>query len=366
MIAVFLLACMPTVTPDKVGSPGILDTAVLDSGEAPPTQTLAVIGTLADDYSVGAVATVQMDTLALSDTLSPTAGDAVVRAVEDQVAVLNRLNTDTVRLFDPADWSRPELELALPDLSNPQDAAMCGDKLWVSLHTADHVPAYDHMGRRVAKADLSDWTGTDGAAEALRMHVYEDTLILSVEQFAQDAGWVSEGGAVLQVDCQTAEVTELLQATPSPAIVAGPEAGTVLVRTGLYGELDGELMLLSLETLQTEVWLTESEVGGDITGVAAYGETLLYLSVDTDWTYRLHCRDIGTGDETVGMQTPSFLSDLQVDDRGRAWVTARAGWSSDADTTPGIHLFDAHACQALTPEGEAIRTTLNPFNVSFL
>ena len=366
MIAMLLWGCMPMVTPDKVGSPGLADTAVTDTGMPAPTQTHALISTLADDYSVGAVAMVDLSTLALMDTLTPTSGDAVVRSVNSEAVVLNRLNTDTIQVFDPQDWSAPRIDFALPDLSNPQDAAWCGDKIWVSLHSADHLPAYDQLGRRIMKADLSDWSGTDGSAEATGMVVHEGALYVALEQFEQDGGWASEGGVVVRIDCDNGAVTEVLEAAPSPAIRPGPEPGTVLVRSGLYGELDGTLQLLDLETLQTEVWLSEAEVGADITASAVHDQTLLTVSADTDWTYTLHCWNLSSGEQTVGLRTASYLSDLRVDDRGRAWVLARAGWSGETQTAPGLHLFDPVDCTSLLPEGETIRPILNPYNVSFL
>jgi len=366
MIALLLLACMPMVTPDEVGSPGLVDTAGLDSGQPAYGQTVAVISTLADDYSVGAVATVDLNSLALSDTLSPTAGDAVVKTVDERVAVLNRLNTDTLQLFEPSDWLAPVLDLALPDLSNPQDAAWCGDRLWVSLHTADHLPAYDRLGRRTLKADLSEWSGTDGAAEAVGMRVHEGALFVALEQFAQDEGWVSEGGVVVRVDCETAQVTQVLAAPPSPSIVAGPSEGTALVRTGLYGETDGVVMMLDLQTQQTEVLLMEEELDADITGAAIHGDTLVYLSADSSWNYSVHCMSLQTGEHQTAMTTASYLSDVQVDDRGRAWISARAGWSGESQTMPGLHLIDTGRCTSLLPAGEAIRPTLSPYNLSFL
>ena len=267
---------------------------------------------------------------------------------------------------NPDDWSAPQLDFALPDLSNPQDAAWCADKLWVSLHTADYLPAYDAMGRRVMKADLSAWSGTDGAAEAAGMVAHDGALYVALEQFEQDAGWVSDGGVIVRVDCDSGAVSQVLRASPSPAIRPGPHAGTALVRSGLYGELDGMVQLLDLQTLETELWLSEADVGADITAAAVHGQTLLTLSADADWTYTLHCRSLRTGAQTTGLRTASYLSDLRVDDRGRAWVLARAGWSGDSDTAPGLHLFDPEDCTSLLPEGETIRPTLNPYNVSFL
>lgn len=361
-----MAGCMPSVTPDKIGTPKGVDTAVvLDSGQAPPSQTMAVISTLADDYSVGAVATVDLRSLALLDTQAPTSGDAVVRAAGEEIVVLNRLNTDTLLLYTPGQWAAPTLELALPDLSNPQDAKWCGDKLWVSLHSADHLPAYDHSGLRVAQADLSEWAGSDGSAEALGLHVYEGALYVALEQFAQDDGWASEGGAVVRVDCETSEVSLVADAAPSPAISAGPEEGSLLVRTGIYGQLDGKVELLDLATGQSQTLLRESEVGADITGVEIYGDSLVYLSADVDWTYRVHCRDLSSGEETVGLSTDGFLSDLKIDDRGRAWVAARSGWGGGS-AAPGLHLLDAQTCGSILGEGQRIRTTLSPYNLSLL
>jgi hypothetical protein len=361
-----MAGCMPSVTPDKLGTPDGVDTAVeLDSGEAPPSQTMAVISTLADDYSVGAVATVDLVSLALLDTQAPTSGDAVVRAAGEEIVVLNRLNTDTLLLYTPGQWAAPTLELALPDLSNPQDAKWCGDKLWVTMHSADHLPAYDRSGTRVAQADLSRWAGSDGSAEALGLHVYEGGLYVALEQFAQDDGWESEGGAVVRVDCETSEVSLVADAAPSPAISPGPEAGSLLVRTGIYGQLDGKVELLDLATGQRQTLLRESDVGADITGAEIHGESLVYLSADADWTYRVHCRDLASGEETVGLSTDGFLSDLKIDDRGRAWVAARSGWGEGAGA-PGLYLLDAQTCSSILGDGQRIRTTLSPYNLSLL
>lgn len=367
-LLVLVAGCMPSVIPDKAGSPGLAaDTAdAEDTGASESRQTLALVSTLASDYSVGALATLDLSTLALSDTLAPIAGDAVVRALETQAAVLNRLNTDTLRLYTPGSWSAPSLELALPDLSNPQDAAECGGKLWVSLHSADHIPAYDAAGRRVASADLSAWSGSDGAAEAMRMQVYDGALYVALEQFAQDDGWASEGGAVVRIDCETAEVVEVAAAAPSPSIVSGPVDGVLGLRTGLYGELDGELALLDLDTGERETVLTEAEVGADIVGFAIHGSSLVYLTAGADWSYGVHCLDLENGERTTGPSGASFLSDVAIDDRGRAWVSARAGWSGEGPEQPGLWVLDSERCTSVLAGSGAIRTTLAPYNVSFL
>jgi hypothetical protein len=357
-----LCGCMPSVVPDKNSPLGALDDTASGSGE----MSLAVLSTIASDYSVGSLAVVHLDTLGLEDTLAPTSGDAVVRGLEDTVVVLNRLNTDTLRLYTPGAWVAPDLELALPDLSNPQDAVWCGERLWVSLHNADHLPAYDATGRRVAKADLSPWAGSDGSAEASGMVRVGERVVVALQQLAQDGGWTSEGGAIVAVDCETTEVQTLLEAPLSPSLVPGPKDGLLLVRTGLYGELDGAVVALEVETGEVETLLTEAEVGMDITDVASSSEDVVFLTATTEWTFGVHCLSLQTGSWQTGLVTSSYLSEVAMDDRGRAWVSVREGWGPEAALEPGLILFDAATCAPVLEDGASIKPTLAPFNVSFL
>ncbi len=355
-----LVSCMPTVKPDS--NPNLQHTGDTTSGTL--SESLAIISTSANDYSVGAIATINLSSLSINDTLAPTSGDTVVRSLDTDVAVLSRLNTDTLRIYTPGHWEAPDLEIALPDLANPQDAKTCGGNTWVSLHNEKQLSAFDNHGRLVASADLTPWVGTDGAAEASSLAVVEGELIVAIQEIAQDDGWRGDGGVIGRVDCATGEVEALVDASPSPSLIGGPNPTTIGIKTGIYGSLDGTVFLYDTTTGQREVLITEEELGVDITAASIRGSDMVFLSADADWNYSIHCMDISTGSHVTNMTLPSFLADVAIDDYGRAWVSAREGWSPDGASQPGLLLIDTSTCASLTDA--PIHTTLPPYNVAFL
>ena len=155
----------------------------------------------------------------------------------------------------------------------------------------------------------------------------------------------------------------VIDAAPSPSIASSADAGKIWVRTGVYGELDGSVMALNLQTFETEVVLTEAELGQDITSISGSPSGFVALSVDADWRYGVRCMDEATGVQVQGMQTDSFLSDVAIDDRGRVFITAREGWSDDGSVAPGLHVLDSQTCQPAL--SAPIQTTLDPYTVSF-
>ncbi|MEE2750119.1 MAG: hypothetical protein VX519_01710 [Myxococcota bacterium] len=360
LITGLLVACMPTVEPDSNPNPQHTgDTATEISGES-----LGVISTIANDYSVGAIATVDLSSLAIQDTLAPTSGDTVVRALDTEIAVLNRLNTDTLRIYTPGQWDAPDLEVALPDLANPQDAKNCGGNTWVSLHNDTQLVAFDPHGRQVATADLSPWAGTDGAAEPASMTVVDGALLVAVQEIAQDDAWSADGGVIVRVDCTTSEVEVLVTASPSPVLVGGTSPNTLGIKTGLYGSLDGSVLLYDMTTGQQEILITEAELSADITAASIRGSEMVFLTADTDWNYSIHCMDISSGSLVTAATLSTFLADVAIDEYGRAWISAREGWSSESPSEPGLWLMEASTCELLneTP----LHTTLPPYNVAFL
>ena len=117
----FLAGCLPSVDPDKTSGTsfdsgsGVDSATPDDTGSAPRPYTQVLLSTIATDYSLGAVATVDIETGEVADALATTSGDAVVRSTGGLAVVLNRFNTDSVRLYDGEDWSQPTLEFALAD-----------------------------------------------------------------------------------------------------------------------------------------------------------------------------------------------------------------------------------------------------------
>ena len=372
LLGLNLAGCMPSVTPDNPpGDAQLIDSgpnsAADDTGNPALRQTHVLVATISDNYSFGAIATVAMDTLEVSDNLAATSGDTTVTGTANKAVVLNRLNTDTVRVYQPSHWTEPELEFALPDLSNPQDALICNDLLWVTQHNRDRVTAHSLTDGLVMGAlNLQAWTGADGYAEATSLLPTDGGMLIAVQQFDQLDNWASEGGAILRAPCDGGTATSLYGLGPSPTLVSSPTPGVLGVKTGTYGALDGAVYLGDHDGLTQDVLVAESELGVEITAAALSETHLVYITTDPDWYFEVRCQDLHTGVTATGLRTTSFISDVEIDDRGRAWITARSGWSDGTPDPHGLYVFDPDTCSSLLASEEPIHTTLNPYSIDFL
>jgi hypothetical protein len=354
--------CMPYVIPDERP----IDSGNFHSGGpfSDSAQT-AIIATLADDYSLGALATISVNGLGVQDTLAPISGDAVVRTSQDKVVVLNRLNADTMRVYETS-WDSPALDIALEDLSNPQDAAICGGNLYVSVHNGSHIPAYDvGTGLLVDNVDLSPWAGTDGSAEAATMVTDGAHLFVAVQQLKQDAGWVSDGGAILRADCTTGTLEQWAESAPSPVITEGINGETIGYKTGLFGAIDGEIGLFQRANAEKTVLVEEVQLGADIHAFAFSTSHLVYATADRDWNFQVHCLDLDTGVTAHSDTTSSYISDIAMDELGRAWVSRRLGWSDSVPDATGIDILTPAGCVSVFNDEALLPLSLAPFNVAF-
>jgi hypothetical protein len=354
--------CMPFVSPDET----TVDSGNFHSSE-PSTDSIqtAIIATLADDYSLGALATISVNGLLMRDTLAPISGDAVVRTSQDKVVVLNRLNTDTMRVYGES-WDRPALDIALDDLSNPQDATICGGKLYVSIHNGTHIPAFDvGSGLLVDNVDLSPWAGSDGSAEAASMVTDGIHLFVAVQQLKQDQGWVSDGGVILRVECTSGTLEEWVKSSPSPVISEGFNDETIGYKTGLFGDMDGEIGLIQRGNAEKTILVDEVELGADIHGFAFSTSHLVYATADSEWHFQVHCLDLQTGVTIHSGTTSSYISDIAMDEMGRAWISRRLGWSASAPDATGVDILAPAECVSIFNDDAMLSPSLAPFNVAF-
>jgi hypothetical protein len=364
MLPLILWACVPRVSPKNPESP---TPASLDSGDISTlgsVQTKAILATVADDYSLGTLATVDLDTWSTRDTLSPISGDPAVVADGGYIIQLNRYNYDTVRVYHPGDWDAPVLEFALADGANPQDADVCGGALWISQYGLPRLVAHDlDSGFLLGAVDLSALADGDGIPEASSMVEVDGVLYVSLQRLDRDNGWTGNTGTIVALDCTTKEVVQQWSTGPSPSIVPFND-GQMLVHTGLYGALDGGVQLFDpIDGLADSVVLSESEIGQDITAVLAHGEHAVVLSAGSDWNYTIGCLDMNTGEYAVAEQTGGYLASGSVNDRGEAWIAARQGYA-DPDVPGGIIVYRIDDCVSLVG-ADWIPTVLAPFSIGF-
>lgn len=306
---------------------------------------------------VGALATVDVETGEVQDERVTVSSDSEVVALEGAVYQLNRSDFDSVRVYAPGQWSEPTLEIGLPAGANAWDVALCGGELFVSQYETSALSVFDpDTGVLAGQVDLSAFDDGDGYPEVGSMVVRQDRLYVAVQQLNRDAGWVANGGRVVEVDCAARAVLQDWEVGPNPSIsgFASDEA-RILVQTGVYFAADGGLAALDVGTgLLSEPFLLESGLDADImyavlTPDGARG-VFVTGSLSAPTTYDVGCFSMGSGDDGVASDVsvaetlPAFVGGLAMDDRGRAWVSFQAPSWGDPDAQPGVARYDAESC----------------------
>lgn len=350
------------------------DDARDDSAALPDGQAMAVVATVSSDYAVGALATVSLEDWSVSDSLSPVSSDPAVLVSEGHVIQLNRSTEDSARIYEPGAFHEPLLEFSLGDGANPHDAEVCGDALFVSLYGEDWLGVYDpETGNLLGKVDLSAWDDGDGLPEAATMVLRGETLYVALEQLDEgSAHWTPAGGVVVAVDCARRVVTDAWEVGPAPSISPDPDDETrLLVRTGVYFDADGALTwdggLWRLDPASgalDAVGPAEDELEVNFTALAAApGGKALVLGTDSDWLYSVYCLDLETGALDLLETVETYLPALAVNERGEAWVAARASWAAP-EAVGGLYVYDVASCASKTGD-TPIRLGLEPYAVAF-
>ena len=364
LLPAVLLACVPEAkVADDSGAPAGADTGATAAG-----QTHAVVATSYE--GVGALAVVDLDTLEVRDELASISSDALVVVEDDRVFQINRSDFDSVRVYAPGAFTAPEAELGLPAGSNTWDVEVCDGQLFVAAYETSALAVHDlETGVLAGTVDLSAFDDGDGYPEVAALVELDGKLYVSLQQLARDAGWVPEGGTIAEVDCASMTVERSWAVGPNPTISAWPgRADTLLVRTGGYGLADGGISTLDVAAgLQSEVHIKESDLGIDLTHVALSGDgsSGLVLSSSLDWpaTYGVWCLDPADWSLSPIETTATYLSDLAVDDRDRAWVSFQAPSWGAADAEPGAALYDLSTCTRA--RAELVPFVLDPGRMAF-
>ena len=332
----------------------------------------AVVITVSDDYNQGALATIDPASFKVRDLISAQSGDPIVRVLDNEAYVLNRSNTNSVRIYPRDSLSTPRLEFSVGENSNPHDAALCGDLLYVSLYEKNYLPAYDpETGLERARISLSAWDDGDGSPEASSLVNLGTHLFVGLEQMLRYEGWSSTAGTILEIDCTTQEIVNAWQAGPAVQIFPFPnQDDTLLLRTGVYFDdnyevlLDGRLSLFDTKTGEiTETFTTEEDLGSNLVAAAfnAAGDGIV-ATADADWYYSIYCLTHGHALRWA-FTTPSAVFDAEANGDGKIWLAMRPGWADD-DADGAIHIMDPGTCTLVTSE-TGIDLELPPYDIAF-
>ena len=342
-----------------------------DDSAAAAHQTHAVLTTT--DFAVGALATVDLDTWGVTDSITATSADPFVRVDGGLVLQINRWQHDSVRIYDPATLTTPLAEFSTGAGSNPQEARFCGDHLFVTRLEETSIGVYDPgSGMAVGQVDLSAWVDDDGSPEATTMTRVGDTLYVGLQRLDRDSIWWTPsdgGGRVLELDCATREITREWTTASNVMVQRHPldDDALLLVDGAYYTDeglvsLDGGIRELPLDGEPGPHQLTDEDLGGNVIGVAATATGRGIVVTAEDVGHRVLCLDMADWTTTELLFTEAYIPEFAVNARGEAWIVVRS-WL-DPDDEGGLMVIDLETCTDLTGD-DLIRFELEPFSVAF-
>ncbi len=334
-------------------------------GTAPGAElSTAVLATVAEDYSVGALATVDLDTWSVSDSIVDISGDPVVVYSGGYLFQINRYTYDNIRVYEPGQWEAPLTEFALVDLANPHDVEVCDGLAFITQYGEPSLAVYDHeTGLLAGSVDLSSYDDGDGTPEASTMvKAANGMLYAGLQRLDRNGGWVSQGGAVVEIDCASKQVTRSWDFSGSVSVYDyAPDSSRIVVYDG--GD-DAGLWLLDTATGElSEQKLSDMTVGASIGGFASYGDSAVVITSDDDYNYGIGCVDLSDWSYTPAEAVDNYLAGVVANARGEAWISARTHWANPAAANGAI-VYDIAACSSLTA-GDPLATTLAPFSIAF-
>jgi hypothetical protein len=317
-----------------------------------------VVATVSSDYATGALAVLDPVTRTLADGLVSTSGDPAVDAGDGVVYEVNRFTWDTVAVRSTDDLAAVRLEFGTGAGTNPQGVVASGGRLWVPLYERAEIGLFDPVtGALHDVVDLLPWADDDGLPEVGAAVPLGGAVVAPVQRLHRAAGWVAaDDGAVLAFDGLTGALVGERVVGPNPRVATIPSAsdrvGVVVAGAagGVY-EIDPVGSVMDLR-------LSAADVSGEAFAAAWDGSgTVIALGHDEAWTWTWVCVD-ALGTITAGEAVGNFLSAVETDGTGGAWIAARTGFSGTGDSG-GLWRVDLQTC-AVT---DRLAPALPPFDL---
>ena len=304
--------------------------------------------------------------------------DAVARAHDGLVYVVNRLGGDNIQAIDPATGYATRWQCSVDNGSNPHDIAFAApNKAYVTryeratLLVVDPTTGPDCAGFVRGTVDLAAFADGDGLPEMDQAVVIGDRLYVTLQRLDRRNFFrPTDRSLIAVVDVATDSVVGSIALTgtnpfaESAGLTPDPLTGKLtLTEVGEFGTLgDGGLERVDPATLTAEgFFVTESDLGGNVTDVVLIDEHHAYAIlldevgrsrvVRFDPTLRQVTATLAEGDE--------FLVDLELGpDGGTLYLTDRTL------KRPGIRRFAIADDSEIAPS--PIDTGLPPFDVVFV
>jgi DNA-binding beta-propeller fold protein YncE len=331
------------------------------------------------DFTTGSFGTVGLDSPHAVQQSSPQHQifrDAVARAHDGLVYVINRLFADNIQVLDPANKFATELECSTGNGTNPHDIAFVdAHKAYVSLFETPKLLIVNPSAQPNCKdfvlgtIDLSSLADADGNPDMDQMAIVDGRLYVSLERLNVHVILrpPAENGAIAVIDTATDELLggiELSGENPFSMTqgLTVRDGAIYVAEAGLFGVIDGGIERVDLQTQQAEgFFVTEQDLGGDITDFALVSDRLAYAIVSKpDFSTALVAFDPTTRQITNTLrQNYGFtLADIELNDRGELYLADRTPQAS------GVRIFRAVDGTPLTDH--PLDVLLPPFEIVFI
>ena len=284
-------------------------------------------------------------------------GDPVVTYLEPHIAQINRLGTDTIRIYDPNTWGAPLLEFSVGSGANPHAVIACNDELWASLYGRAHIGRYID-GERVGEIDLSAFADDDGIPEASDMIRIGDDVYVVLQRLNRNDRWTADpNGRVVHLSCTDKSIVDVWDVGPNPRLSASAETHVwVTPDSGPFHRFESTTQIVDTVSFDFGTYTPKQTAWSSETN----GMTIGY---EEGLGFSLFCLNTELGETTLAYETAHYLTDIRRVG-AKIWVSARRSWL-DTTALGGLMVWDAETCTQETPD-DWIRTELDPVSITWI
>lgn len=330
------------------------------------------------DFMTGSVAIVAADTtLERRCNLNAVHTDAVARYFEGRIYVLNRGGADNVQVLESAAGFATLRQFPVGNGSDPHDIAFVSrSRAFVTRYNEEQMWIVDtNQGRRTGLIDFSWLADADGIPEMDHTLRVGNRMFVSVRRLDRNLPVPSPAGKsyIAVFDPFTEEfidadpftlgtqALEMVATNPIGEMVLNPKVPVIWVpAAGVPGVNDGGLEIVNPATLESQLIVTESHLGGDISDVVPIDETRgVAIVSDSNSNTLLVGFDLSAPAIIDTLYAPGdfVLHDAELPRGGRIFVSDRSV------ARPGIRVFDATTWIQIT--NTPIDVCLPPADIEF-
>lgn len=324
-----LFACM---------NPKTIDT----SNQSNDIKNGLILATVAMDYSIGALATFDFETNAMTENISSISGDPALIMDDGWLWQLNRYQYDTLRKYDPSNLIVPTAEVSLASdvgSSNPHDIAVCGERIYVSLYGTNYISIL-HLDtlEEIGSIDLSEFADDDGIPEASSMVVVNHELYIGLQRLDRNNGFSAKTSMTLHIECSSQTIVQQWEMGNNIELIAWNDT-VAMVTQKTEVEDAGIFMLHNSEW--NRVWTTNAVISK-----STYQDDVLFYSSlsENQNEYTLHCVHMIDGTHKNSEPWSEYVTDIFIQDSTTAWVAAHWGWSNFENSQPGLYRMNLETC----------------------